>query len=241
MRVKVKVDEILNREQGFSIRFRTWLENNRDRIFTAVKTLTLNKNTIYYILKEDRENRWLFEEKELEPVGTNKFIYIINGRPRSGKDTFVEYVGEYADTVNYSSIDCVKELAMRVGWDGGKEPKDRAFLSDMKHLLIEYNNFPTKKCVDKAFNFLHSSNAKFLFLHVREPEEINKLKKEILKETDFVRTVLVERPGIDDVGNSSDDDVGNYKYDIYVYNDGTLSDFKKKAKDFVVKSYNGEL
>lgn len=241
MRVKVKVDEILNREQGFSIRFRTWLENNRDRIFTAVKTLTLNKNTVYYILKEDRENRWLFEGKDLEPVGTNKFIYIINGRPRSGKDTFVEYVGEYTDIINYSSIDCVKELAMRVGWDGGKEPKDRAFLSDMKHLLIKYNNFPTKKCVDKAFNFLHSSNAKFLFLHVREPEEINKLKKEILKETDFVRTVLVERPGIDDVGNSSDDDVGNYKYDIYVYNDGTLSDFKKKAKDFVVKSYNGEL
>ena len=31
-------------------------------------------------------------------------IYIINGHPRAGKDTFVKFCSEFAPTANYSTV-----------------------------------------------------------------------------------------------------------------------------------------
>ena len=50
----------------------------------------------------------------------NKYIFVINGSGGVGKDTFVNMVAKYAQTINFSSVDKVKEVAKLLGWKGGK-------------------------------------------------------------------------------------------------------------------------
>lgn len=54
-----------------------------------------------------------------------KKIIVINGAGTSGKDTFVKLVSKYAKTINYSSVDFVKEVARFAGWNGQKDEKGR--------------------------------------------------------------------------------------------------------------------
>lgn len=54
-------------------------------------------------------------------------IYVINGAPRSGKDTFcsmaAKFMGEGYVRV-YSTVDCVKTIAATAfGWNGEKTPR----------------------------------------------------------------------------------------------------------------------
>lgn len=243
--VKVKVDDILNRNRGFSRRYKDWLLKNKNMIFTALEAIRIeDSNEIYYTLKEDHDNHWLFKEEDLEKVGDDKFIYIINGSPSSGKDTFVNFVNEFAKTNNYSSIDCVKRIASLIGWDGKKTNKDRKFLSDLKQLLVSYNDYPCKESVSAVNKFLHNYSEKFMFIHIREPDEIDKLKEAIKNELNFynVKTIIVKRYNSKvEIGNKSDDNVYNYNYDITINNFGTLDNLKEEAKNFVIKSYKGEI
>lgn len=156
-----------------------------------------------------------------------KRIVIINGTGGSGKDTFVDFCKKYAKIMNTSSIDKVKEIASLAGWDGGKTDKDRKFLADLKHLTTEYN--------DMAFNDIKKSVKKFidnddeiLFIHIREPEEIEKAKKEF-----NTITLLVKRIGLENIQtNDADKYVDNYSYDYIIYN-STLEELENDAKKFV--------
>lgn len=156
-----------------------------------------------------------------------KRIVILNGTGGSGKDTFIDFCKKYAKVMNASSIDKVKEIAKLVGWDGGKTDKDRKFLADLKHLTTEYN--------DMAFNDIKKSVKKFLdnddeilFIHIREPKEIEKAKKEF-----NAVTLLVKREGLENIEtNDADKNVDNYSYDYIIYN-STLEKLENDAKKFV--------
>lgn len=156
-----------------------------------------------------------------------KRIVILNGTGGSGKDTFIDFCKKYAKVMNASSIDKVKEIAKLVGWDGGKTDKDRKFLADLKHLTTEYN--------DMAFNDIKKSVKKFLdnddeilFIHIREPKEIEKAKKEF-----NAVTLLVKREGLENIEtNDADKNVDNYSYDYVIYN-STLEKLENDAKKFV--------
>ena len=65
----------------------------------------------------------------------------------SGKDLFCDLCLNYMASRGImggkiSTIDAIKKLAIQIGWSGLKEPKDRKFLSDLKDLCTEYNDFP---------------------------------------------------------------------------------------------------
>lgn len=81
-------------------------------------------------------------------------IVVINGFPGAGKDEFVscckKLIGE-PYVRNISTVDFVKYIATECGWDGTKTPKNRAFLSNLKDLLIEWNDVPFKK-IEKALS-----------------------------------------------------------------------------------------
>ena len=74
-------------------------------------------------------------------------IFIVNGQGGCGKTTFEETIQRYAqhtyhkDTSILSIITPIKAIAKRIGWDGKKDNKDRAFLHDLKVLLHNYNNY----------------------------------------------------------------------------------------------------
>lgn len=159
-----------------------------------------------------------------------KKIVVINGTGGSGKDTFVELTSTIRKVYNVSSIDKVKEIAKTCGWNGKKDEKDRKFLSDLKILLIKYNDLPFNDICEKIEKF-NNSDDEIMFIHIREPEEI----KRIVSKYNAI-TLLIKRKGLDNIEtNSSDFNVDNYDYDYYINNDGTIEDLKKEAISFIDK------
>ena len=156
-----------------------------------------------------------------------KQIIIINGTGGSGKDTFVEFCMKYDNVMNFSSIDKVKEIATMIGWNGKKTDKDRKFLSDLKRLTTEYNDMAFNSMIDAVDKFNNSDN-NILFIHIREP-------KEIQRAVDYfgAKTLLVKRVGLDNIDtNYSDANVDNYTYD-YLIENNTLEGLEETAKMFI--------
>lgn len=158
-----------------------------------------------------------------------KEIVVINGSGGVGKDTFVQFCGEYTSIMNISSVDKVKEAAkVLAGWNGEKDEKSRKFLSDLKELGIEYNDAPFKYISNMAEEF-KNSDKQIMFVHIRECEEIEKCKQCL-----NAKTLLITNKNVAAINtNVSDRDVNKYEYDYYINNDGTLEELKQKAKEFV--------
>lgn len=159
-----------------------------------------------------------------------KKIFIINGSGGVGKDTFVELVSQFFSVVNFSSVHKVKEIAIKIGWDGkSKTEKDRKFLSDLKLLTGEYCDMPFQSMKEQVNKFNEDKRDNVLFLHIREPEEIKRAVKEF-----SAKTILVTRNSVEQImSNMADANVYNYEYDYTIHNDGTIEDLKKVAEQFV--------
>lgn len=158
-----------------------------------------------------------------------KTVIVINGAGGVGKDTLCQFAEKHYKVMNISSITPIKETAAMCGWRGEKNDKARKFLSDLKALSIEYNDFPTVWATEKYNEFL-SSDCEIMFVHIREGQEIRKF---VTATGGKAKTLLVrggERMKKTNYGNASDDDVENYSYDYYFVNDKTLD---KAESDFI--------
>jgi len=169
-------------------------------------------------------------------------IYIVNGAPGSGKDTFCSKVIDIT-TPNYgiilSTVDLVKEIAKDLGWNGEKTPKDRKFLSDLKDILTEWDDIPIKDTERRINDFLyhiryHGLDEKevAIFIMCREPKEIDKMCKRLGAKSLIVRRTDAENSK---KSNHADEEVLEYQYDIEIDNNGTLLDLTYKALEFVEK------
>lgn len=167
----------------------------------------------------------------------DKHIFIINGSGGVGKDKFVELVSvelndrlkRFHTVENFSSVDKVKEIAKEIGWDGGKSEKDRKFLSDLKILVSNYCDMPFKTMRNKVKEFYNSEKSEFLFLHIREPEEIKRAVDEF-----HARTILIVRNSVAHITtNISDKNVFSHKYDYIIQNNETIEELAEKAKQFI--------
>lgn len=156
-------------------------------------------------------------------------VIVINGMPRSGKDTFVSFASKYATTTNFSSVDFVKDVARFAGWNGEKDPKSRLFLSELKELLTEYDDIPYKKIAEEIHWFKNQPEQELLFIHIREPGEIARIVR------DFgAITILVKRANNQQiVSNDSDKYTESYNYDFVLNNDSDLDALDAKARGFV--------
>lgn len=160
-----------------------------------------------------------------------KLAFVINGKGGVGKDTFCDVVASVFNVRNISSVDPIKELAKYAGWSGTKEDKDRKFLSDLKQLLTEYNELPTRYCLSQFKSFISDEAEQIMFIHIREPKEIEKF----INETDGrCLSLLIRRPEIDRVyGNASDDNVENFDYDYVYENSKPLSEMEADVIEFM--------
>jgi hypothetical protein len=159
-----------------------------------------------------------------------KKVYLINGVGGVGKDSFCSFCSEYISTLNISSVDKIKEAARILGWNGDKDEKSRKFLADLKYLSTDYNNNPYEY-IKRTIEYFRRDDTPYglMFIHVREPNEIHKIKTELNCETILVRNKNV-RPI---TSNTADANVENYEYDYVINNDGTLDDLKETARRFV--------
>lgn len=167
----------------------------------------------------------------------NKQIFVINGFGGVGKDTFVELVlvelndklKRFHTVVNFSSVDKVKEIAREIGWDGKKSEKDRKFLSDLKSLTSDYCDMPFQSMKTKIKDFVESDEGQILFLHIREPEEIERVVNEF-----GAKSILIVRDSVTHItSNVSDKNVFDYHYDFVIENNGTIEDLQEKVKQFI--------
>lgn len=165
-------------------------------------------------------------------------VVVINGAAGAGKDEFVKQCQKQVLWCkNISTVDFVKDIAKKCGWNGEKTPKDRAFLSDLKKLLGEWNDVPFQKTIyaiqayeATALSYDFSTNDVLVFVHCREPKEIARFVKEM-----NATALLITRPEADSVtpSNISDAKVRDYQYDYVIDNSGTIEDLYLSASQFL--------
>ena len=125
------------------------------------------------------------------------------------------------------------------GWDGTKDEKGRRFLSDLKLLCVAYNDYPTIWLTRRYREFLAGED-EIMFVHIREPEEIEKF----VRATDGEAKTLLIRGGTRfpeenlRYGNVSDDGVENYRYDYYFTNDRSLGEAEVAFADLLTVILN---
>ena len=163
-------------------------------------------------------------------MSSDKMIFIVNGKPRAGKDTFAQILNEYMDVYKYSSVTKVKEIAKQCGWTGAKEERDRKFLHELKMLTSAYSDMSYNDVMEEIDKFKKGElDADIFVVDVREPEEIDRLVKATKAFTIFIENNRV--PSI--TSNAADANVENYKYDFVIQNNGTLEDFEGNIKLFI--------
>lgn len=163
-----------------------------------------------------------------------KTVFITNGMACSGKDTFAEILSKYIPTLKISSIDDVKKIATECGWDGTKDEKSRKFLSDLKKILTDFNDFPNNSLLKQINEFLTNDKYEILIIDIREPSEITKLIESVDKSKIDIFTILIVRDSIEQiVSNYSDANVNNFKYDYVLKNNDTIEDFDKSIVEFI--------
>lgn len=166
-----------------------------------------------------------------------KLVILINGKGGSGKDTICQILNRHYPTTVVSTITKVKSAARLIfGWTGSKSEEDRKFLSDLKDLWTAYNDGPFhyaykayKDFVEKPIN----SYNEILVIHVREPEEIDKLRRAISNDglaRCTTMLVMSNRTENQEYGNRADDGVNDYAYEYVYHNDGAI---EKLDDDFM--------
>jgi dephospho-CoA kinase len=159
-----------------------------------------------------------------------KLVFIVNGKPRAGKDTFAMILNRYMDVYKYSAVTKVKEIATLCGWDGQKEERDRKFLHELKMLTSEYSDMAYQDVVNEIKKYRNGEiEADVFVVDVREPEEIERLAKEVGAITIFIENNNV--PAI--TSNAADANVENYEYDFVIQNNGTMKEFEDEIKIFM--------
>lgn len=174
-------------------------------------------------------------------------VIVLNGFPMSGKDSFAQFC---IDTNNgngaiVSMVDCAKEVAKNLGWDGTKDARNRLFLSNLKDLIDGWEDCSyqyVKKFIEGIASPSVTSNEEFasyiVFVMARESIDIERLKR------DFnALTVCVRRPEVEDLeqSNHADKNVLDYNYDFYIWNKYDVPMLKDMAAEFVHMLKKGEI
>jgi dephospho-CoA kinase len=165
-------------------------------------------------------------------------MVVINGSGGCGKDTFVNFCRENKEyaILNRSTVDPIKEAATILGWNGDKTDESRKFLSDLKDLATKYSDCSFSYIAEEFNTYKYVSKA-IMFVHCREPEEIQRFV-----EVFGAKTVLIDssarKPII--LTNHADAKVYDYHYDYVVYNNSNLEALKEKALYTLEKLANNE-
>lgn len=122
-------------------------------------------------------------------------------------------------------------------WDGNKDIKSREFLSQLKILSENFNDYPYQMIKEKLEVF-KECDFDTVFIDARSPRDIDRLVK------DFnAITILVKRAAPARFDNEADDGVFNYIYDYEIDNSGTIEDLKKNSillYNLIIAEENGK-
>lgn len=165
---------------------------------------------------------------------------IINGYPRAGKDLFAEYLRAAwnGPSAAISTVDTAKEIAKKyAGWNGGKGPKSRQFLSDLKSLLDGYASISLKdvsQCWAKVYERAKETELDgLLIVHCREAKQIETLKNVFSAHIIFLKNNKAKESALRDQTNDSDRKVEETQFDFLVENDSSKGALRREANKLV--------
>ena len=160
-----------------------------------------------------------------------KKVVIINGSGGVGKDTFCDLCNKHIPCKVISTVDKVKEAYKVLGWDGNKSEICRKGLSDIKDISTQTLDHPYKYVEENIKQFYRDGTYESLFIHSREPDEINRIAK-----NHCCSTLLIKNNRISTIStNHADAEVENFNYNYTINNDGTLEDLESKVIKFIEK------
>lgn len=168
-----------------------------------------------------------------------KKIFIVNGKPEAGKDTFENLVLKKVTGIKYSIIDPVKIVLQEIGlWDGKtKDGKIRKLMSDIKIALDEFCDFSfqnVKKYVRDFENDVVPGSV--MFIDMREKADIDRAVEEFEATTLYIDNKM--NPIISNVADDFASSKDNYNYDIIIDNSGTINELAAKASEFATVLIN---
>lgn len=173
----------------------------------------------------------------------SSIVFVVNGQPRAGKDTLVRFMGDALGTAGYavthfSSIDPIKSIVSEgLGIDISKKTEaDRYLLASIGALVEEHSSFRSNICLDVVRSVIKQLEGKSvgIFLQIREPHIIDKVREELLKDKIPTYRILVTSPRAQEViSNSADAGVAGTAFDYLVKNNGTLGKLYDEAKALV--------
>ena len=164
-------------------------------------------------------------------------IIVINGEARVGKDTFVHFCSQIEPytVYNISIIDAVKTAAIGFDWSQqDKSEKARRFLSDLKDAWERFDDGPYQTMkwridlIKQSQRMRNEMDRTIVFIHSREPHDIERFVKDYNAVTLLIRREAVEGPH----DNHADSEVYDWEYD-WVIENNNLEDFKESAHLFV--------
>lgn len=169
-------------------------------------------------------------------------VIVVNGPPRAGKDTLIESLKKHYEARGhfvhaFSSIDPVRDMLTEAGIDTSKKtPADRELLASMGTLLEAHSAFRTRWCFDKIeLNArLYSRKSPVLFLHMREPDLIDKLETMLEPLQIKMWRLFLDSPRAEtDFSNPVDARVFGMKRNFTLMNDSTIDELDRKAAALV--------
>lgn len=160
-----------------------------------------------------------------------KKIVVINGSGSVGKDLFCDLCNQYVPCKVISTVDRVKEAYKLLGWTGEKSEVFRKGLSDIKDISTETLDHPFKYVEESINDFYQNDTYGILFIHSREPAEINRIAKNYPCATLLIRNSRATKIET----NHADAEVENFNYTHIVDNEGTIEDLKNSALKFIFR------
>lgn len=172
-----------------------------------------------------------------------KRIFIINGSGGQGKDTFVKLCSNHFKVTNTSKIiPAKKALCELLGismekLESNKTEEIRALLVHLNQIAIKNGDYPSAFIMKEVADFVCSTEKQIMFIHIREPEEIDKIKNKISSMYDkskcVVKTILVSSTRVKKItSNTADANVDNYDYDIYIDNSSNKNRLMQTVDSF---------
>ena len=185
-------------------------------------------------------------------------IILINGAGGNGKDTFINAVNKTLAVYNISTIDPIKTVASQLiditdnysdfekisGTTEmtNKSDRYREFLHEMKMAWSKFNDGPNVNMlgeIREVLNIHEEGGEKYdaIFVHVREPEEIEELKNDIFRYFGIGCVTMLVKGRIDptEFTNNCDKNVYKYKHDLILANTGNTTVLDMQALFFATR------
>ena len=170
-------------------------------------------------------------------------VCCISAKARHGKDTAAELIKEQLESRGQRVLithfaDLLKFICKQYfGWDGNKDERGRTLLQHIGTDVVGKRNPAYWAEFVAGILYMFENEWDYVLIpDCRYPAEVATIERT------FDTTVLrVERPGFDNglteaqKNHPSEVDMDNYRFDLILYNDGTLNQFNNKIKQFVTE------